>query len=77
MTKETAKRRTIHRGYCEIKKVDFYQAETTVDGKRFVTSEGWVDLSDMMKLYEQLVRQYLQSPAVARSFALYCDLFRK
>ena len=71
--------------YLEIKKGDFYQVETTVDGKRFVTARGWVDLSDMMKLYEQrdyavneqLIRQYLQSPAIAKSFAVYYDLFRK
>ena len=71
--------------YLEIKKDDFYRVETTVDGKRFVTARGWVDLSDMMKLYEQrnyavneqLVRQYLQSPAVAKSFAIYYDLFSK
>ena len=71
--------------YLEIRKGDFYQVETTVDGKRFVTARGWVDLSDMMKLYEQkgyavneqLVRQYLQSPAIAKSFAVYYDLFKK
>jgi len=71
--------------YLEIKKGDFYQVETTVDGKRFVTARGWVDLSDMMKLYEQrgyavneqLIRQYLQSPTVAKSFAVYYDLFKK
>ena len=56
-----------------------------MDGKRFVTARGWVDLSDMMKLYEQrgyavneqLIRQYLQSPTVAKSFAVYYDLFKK
>ena len=35
--------------YLEIKKSDFYQVETTVDGKRFVTARGWSDLSDMMR----------------------------
>ena len=51
--------------YLEIKKSDFYSVETTVDGKRFVTARGWVDLSDMIKIYErkgyavneQLIRQ--------------------
>jgi len=39
--------------YLEIKKGDFYLVETTVDGKRFVTARGWVDLSQMIQLYEQ------------------------
>lgn len=71
--------------YLEIKKSDFYNVETTVDGKSFVTARGWVDLSDMMKIYErkgyvineQLIRQYLQNAKIAKSFAVYYDLFRK
>ncbi len=71
--------------YLEIRKGDFYQVETSVDGKSFVTARGWVDLSDMMKLYEklnypvneQLIRQYLQNAKIAKSFAVYYDLFRK
>lgn len=71
--------------YLEIKKGDFYSVETTVDGKRFVTARGWVDLSDMMKIYErkgyvineQLIRQYLQNPLIVKSFAVYYDLFKK
>ena len=71
--------------YLEIRKGDFYLIETTVDGKNFVTARGWVDLSDMIKLYEklnyvvneQLIRQYLQNATIAKSFAVYYDLFRK
>lgn len=71
--------------YLEIKKDDFYSIETTVDGKRFVTARGWVDLSDMIKLYEKngfnvdedLVIQYLQNPFIAKNFAVYYDLFQK
>lgn len=71
--------------YLEIKKEDFYLVETTVDGKQFVTARGWVDLSDMIKLYEKLkykvdenlVRQYLQNAKIAKSFAIYYDLFIK
>ena len=71
--------------YLEIKKSDFYSVETTVDGKRFVTARGWVDLSDMIKIYErkgyavneQLIRQYLQNPVIAKGFAVYYDLFKK
>ena len=71
--------------YLEIRKGDFYLIETTVDGKTFVTARGWVDLSDMIKLYEkldypvneQLIHQYLQNAKIAKSFAVYYDLFRK
>lgn len=65
--------------------VDNYSIETTVDGKRFVTARGWVDLSDMIKLFERnsfkvdetLVIQYLQDPQIAKDFAVYYDLFQK
>lgn len=71
--------------YLDIKKDDFYKIESTVDGKSFVTARGWSDLSDIIKLYEQLgfpvneklVGQYLQNPKIAKSFAMYYDLFRK
>ncbi|MDR1639371.1 MAG: AAA family ATPase [Clostridiales bacterium] len=71
--------------YLEIKRTDFYIIESTVDGKRFVTARGWIDLSDMIKLYEQkgiavdekLVSQYLQNAKIAKSFAIYYDLFVK
>jgi len=71
--------------YLGIKSDDFYKSETTVDGKSFVTARGWVDLSDMISLYEQLkivvdeklISQYLQNPKVAKSFAVYYDLFNK
>lgn len=71
--------------YLDIKKDDFYKIESTVDGKSFVTARGWSDLSDIIKLYEQLefpvneklVGQYLQNPKVAKNFAMYYDLFRK
>ena len=71
--------------YLDIKKTDFYKIESTVDGKRFVTARGWIDLSDMIRLYEKhgmkvdesLVSQYLQNPKIAKSFAIYYDLFNK
>lgn len=71
--------------YLEIRKGDFYLIETTVDGKEFVTARGWIDLSDMINLYEklgyavneQLIRQYLQHSKIAKSFAVYYDLFIK
>ncbi len=71
--------------YLEIKKDDFYKIESTVDGKSFVTARGWSDLSDIMKLYEQLgfpvneklIGQYLKNPKIAKNFAVYYDLFRK
>ena len=71
--------------YLDIKKNDFYEVETTADGKTFVTARGWVDLSSMMRIYEQrgfkiterLVRQYLQNDRISRDFAIYYDLFNK
>lgn len=71
--------------YLEIRKADFYQIESTVDGKRFVTARGWDDLSQMLKLYElhhlpvdeDLVGQYLQNAKIAKSFTAYYDLFNK
>lgn len=71
--------------YLEIRKKDFYKVESTVDGKSFVTARGWDDLSQMIRLYERheipvdetLIAQYLQNRAIAKSFAVYYDLFRK
>lgn len=71
--------------YLDIKKDDFYKIETTVDGKSFVTARGWSDLSDIINIYEQkqlpvnegLVSQYLQNKTIAKSFAVYYDLFKK
>ena len=86
--KEYAYNKGIHPAittYLDIKKADFYLIETTVDGKSFVTARGWSDLSDMMLLYEKnsiivnekLVSQYLQNNKIAKSFAVYYDLFNK
>ena len=86
--KEYAYKKGVHAAiltYLDIKKADFYKIETTVDGKRFVTARGWSDLSDMIRLYEKhglkvdesLVGQYLQNPKIAKSFAIYYDLFNK
>ncbi len=71
--------------YLELKQFDFYKVETTVDGKSFVTARGWVDLSEMMRIFEEkgfpinesLVVQYLQNRDTAKNFAMYYDLFKK
>ena len=86
--KEYAYRKSVHPAiltYLDIKRADFYKIESTVDGKSFVTARGWSDLSDMMRLYEQhklkidekLIGQYLQNKKIAKSFAVYYDLFNK
>ena len=86
--KEYAYKKGVHASiitYLDIKKGDFYKIETTVDGKSFVTARGWSDLSDMIHLYEQnnipvterLVAQYIQNKKIAKSFAMYYDLFNK
>lgn len=71
--------------YLEIKKGDFYKVESTVDGKSFITARGWDDLSQMIILYEKnnikvdekLICQYIQNKKIAKSFAVYYDLFNK
>ena len=89
---ETWKEYAINKGthpaittYLDIKKSDFYVVESTVNGKAFVTARGWSDLSEMIELYEKnglkvdnnLIGQYLQNEKIAKSFAIYYDLFIK
>lgn len=86
--KEYAYEQQIHGAiltYLEIKKEYFYDIQTTVDGKIFVTARGWEDLSRMMETYEalnipvseQLIIQYVQHPQIAKDFANYLDLYKK
>ena len=71
--------------YLEIRRDDFYEIESTIDGKRFVTARGWDDLSQIIGLYEHhnlpvdedLIRQYIQDGKIAKRFAAYYDLFNK
>lgn len=71
--------------YLELKKQNFYQIETTVTGKKFITARGWEDLSEMLYLYEELglemdkevTMQYLQQEAVAKDFANYLELYKE
>lgn len=86
--KEYAYRARIHGAilsYLEIKKKNFYSIVSDLDGKRFVTARGWEDLSQVMKVYENLglpinfdfVVQYLQDEEIARDFANYYELYNK
>ena len=86
--KEYALDRGVHPSistYLDIKSNDFYRVETTVDGKTIVTARAWLNLSDMIRLYEQnridvdekMIGQYLQDKRISRSFANYYDLFNK
>ncbi|MEG1516175.1 MAG: MoxR family ATPase [Clostridia bacterium] len=71
--------------YLNIYKGDFVMVQKSVDGLRFVTPRSWVDLSDILRLYElhqlpvdvELTKQYLQDMKIARNFASYYDLFNK
>ncbi len=71
--------------YLEIKKKNFYNIMSDVKGKRFVTARGWEDLSQVMKVYEELripvtkdfVIQYLQDEEIADDFANYYELYNK
>lgn len=86
--KEYAKSRNLHTAilnYLDLKKEDFYQVETTVRGKNYITARGWEDLSEMILLYEEegmkveetLVEQYLRNPRVVKEFTAYYDLYQK
>lgn len=86
--KEYAYTKSVHPAittFLDIKKSSFYRVESVIGGKLFVTARGWVDLSDMIRLYEMhgmkvsedLISQYLQFPEIAKEFAVYYDLFNK
>ena len=86
--KEYAYKAQIHGAvlsYLEIKKQNFYSVVSDLDGKRFVTARGWEDLSQVIKVYEQLgleinydfIVQYLQDEEIARDFAAYYELYNK
>ncbi|MBQ6315033.1 MAG: AAA family ATPase [Mogibacterium sp.] len=71
--------------YLDIRRENFYRIETTPERTEFVTARGWMDLSDMIHLYEEndlkvdksLVIQYLQNDEVAGDFVAYYDLYNK
>ena len=86
--KEYAKDRGVHPAistYLDIKTNDFYRVESTIEGKTIVTARAWLNLSDMIRLYEKngiavdekMIGQYLQDSKVSRSFSNYYDLFSK
>ena len=71
--------------YLELKKENFYQMETRVDGKRFATARGWQDLSELLTVYEKIgmevdqevIFQYIQHEKIAKDFANYLELYYK
>ncbi len=86
--KEYASDRRLHAAvtnYLEINKDDFYQVETTVRGRSYVTARGWEDLSQVIGLYEEegltvdegLIGQYLRHDRIVREFGAYYDLYRR
>ena len=86
--KEYAMDRGVHPAistYLDIKTNDFYRVESTIEGKTIVTARAWLNLSDMIRLYEKngitvdekMIGQYLQDRKTARSFSNYYDLFSK
>lgn len=86
--KEYAKERGIHTAvlnYLDMKKEDFYQVETTVRGRSYITARGWEDLSQMLMLYEEegiaaeesFVGQYIRNERVVKEFTAYYDLYQK
>lgn len=86
--KEYAYSNSIHGAvisYLNTRKQNFYQMETTVDGRNFATPRGWEDLSNIIQVYEKLeikvdrevVIQYIQFPKIAKDFANYLELYYK
>ncbi len=71
--------------YLGVKRQNFCQIETTVDGRLFATPRGWEDLSQLIQVYErqgktvdrELVQEYIQYPKIARDFANYLELYHK
>ena len=86
--KEYAREQGVHTAilnYLDMKKDDFYQVETTVKGRNYITARGWEDLSKMLVLYEEegiaveesFVGQYIRSEKVVKEFCAYYDLYQK
>lgn len=86
--KDYARERGVHTAilnYLDMKKEDFYQVETTVKGRNYITARGWEDLSQMLTLYEEeeiaveesFVRQYIRDERVVKEFTAYYDLYQK
>ena len=84
---EYARKGGIHpaiRTYLSLYPDHFYNITNTDRGQLFVTARGWEDLSCILLSYEQdgesvdaeFFLQYLQHDEIARSFAMYYDLFR-
>jgi hypothetical protein len=72
------------RTYLSVWPDHFYRITETERGLCFVTARGWEDMSLMLRAMEEddapvdsdWCLQYLQDDEIARSFALYYDLFR-
>ena len=72
------------RTYLTVYPEHFYNITNTDRGQLFVTARGWEDLSCILLSYEEtgetvneeFFLQYLQHDEIARSFAMYYDLFR-
>lgn len=86
--KEYAREQGVHTAilnYLDMKKDDFYQVETTVRGRNYITARGWEDLSKMLVLYEEegisveesFVGQYIRNERVIKEFTAYYDLYQK
>ena len=82
-----ARKNGIHpavRTYLSLYPDHFYNITNTDRGQLFVTARGWEDLSCVLRSYEEdgeevssgFFLQYLQHDDIARSFAVYYDLYR-
>ena len=84
---EYARQAGIHpviRTYLTVYPEHFYNITNSDRGQLFVTARGWEDLSCILQAYEEdgesvgdgFFLQYLQHDEIARSFAMYYDMFR-
>ena len=71
--------------FLDLNKDCFYVVEKTAEGKQFVTARSWVDLANVIAVYEQeglevdlgLIEQYLQHPRIAEEFSMYYELYQR
>ncbi|MBQ0125560.1 MAG: AAA family ATPase [Clostridiales bacterium] len=71
--------------FLDANRQDFYVVEKDVHGDSIVTARGWIDLSNVIKVYEmkgfevtqELVVQYIQNKKIAVEFFDYYSLYMK
>lgn len=71
--------------FLDMRKDYFYQVQSTIHGKSYVTARGWEDLSTIIQLYEEeglpvtdtLIAQYVNNEQIVKEFSAYYELYNK